>query len=77
MRHLIAILLLLTAAVHPLAHFGEEMVVCPCVHGAVAELEGPSLGAMPARELAHAVSVIALVSLEPATMVPARAPPAA
>ena len=41
MRQILAILLLLTAAVHPLVHLGDAMNDCPCVHGAVVEVIRP------------------------------------
>lgn len=77
MRYAFAILLLLTAAVHPLVHFSDVMNDCPCVHGAVTEVVPPA--AAPA-----VVSGTCYVCAEPMTPrsgalgdVPARAPPVA
>jgi hypothetical protein len=41
-RIAIALLLLIAAAFHPLAHTAEDAVVCPCVHAVVAELPPPA-----------------------------------
>lgn len=41
MRHLLTILLLLTAVVHPLVHLSDAVNDCPCVHGAVVEVIRP------------------------------------
>lgn len=76
-KHLFAILLLLTAAVHPLVHLGDAMNDCPCVHGAVVEVIRPHVdpAVIAARTYARPASahVEAGVPLD----VPSRAPPVA
>ena len=74
-RVLIAILLLATAAIHPLVHFAEQD--CPCAHGAVTTLDAPSFARHAPGVATHVgyVSVFAVVTL--GGELPARAPPAA
>jgi hypothetical protein len=74
-RVLIAILLLLTAAIHPLVHFAEQD--CPCAHGAVAQLETPGVALRAPVVVTHAAYVPVSVSTTLAGELPARAPPAA
>jgi hypothetical protein len=76
-RHFLAILLLITAAVHPLAHYGDVLVTCPCVHGAVVEVAPPAVAPNSATAYAYAAALPPFVALERASEVPARAPPAA
>lgn len=77
MRHLLAILLLLTAAVHPLVHIGDVLNDCPCVHGAVVEVIRPHVD--PAVVTAGTYVRHAAVHLEAGVPldVPSRAPPVA
>ncbi|HEY0159572.1 MAG TPA: hypothetical protein VGF28_19955 [Thermoanaerobaculia bacterium] len=77
MRQLFAILLLLTAAVHPLAHFGDELVVCPCVHGAVVELAAPAVEREEAAPHTYQAVLPAYVAVAAESELPARAPPVA
>lgn len=77
MRQLLAILLLLTAAVHPLAHYGDVLVTCPCVHGAVVDVAPPSVAPHIATPQAHAAALPFFIAVARASEVPARAPPAA
>ena len=77
MRHLLAILLLLVAAAHPLAHIGDELVACPCVHGAVVDVAPPALADEAAKPFEYAATLPAYIPAAAATELPARAPPAA
>jgi hypothetical protein len=76
-RHFLAILLLIAAAVHPLAHFGDVFVTCPCVHGAVVEIAPPAVAPNAATMLAYAGSLPSFIVVDRAAEVPARGPPAA
>jgi hypothetical protein len=76
-RHFLAILLLLAAAGHPLAHLTHEDVVCPCVHGAEVAVEPPSISAAPAIAQPQFPAPRALASIAVDSEVPARAPPVA
>lgn len=73
-RVLIAILLLATAAIHPLVHFAEQD--CPCAHGAVARLDAPGVAHYAPTVATHGdytpISVPPTLTGE----LPARAPPA-
>ncbi len=75
MRHFLAILLLIAAAVHPLAHFGDELVTCPCIHGAVVEVSAPSLERQPATPHTYEAVLPAYVAVAAESELPARAPP--
>ncbi|HEX8254073.1 MAG TPA: hypothetical protein VF846_13080 [Thermoanaerobaculia bacterium] len=77
MRHFLAILLLLAAAVHPLAHFGDVLVTCPCVHGAVVDVAPPIVARNAATLQAYAGRLPSFLAVARASEVPARAPPAA
>ena len=74
-RVLIAILLLATAAIHPLVHFAEQD--CPCAHGAVAQLDAPGVSPYAPSVVTHAEYVPVSVSATLTGELPARAPPAA
>lgn len=76
-RRTLILLLLVAAAVHPLAHLSEDSVTCPCVHGAIAE-HVPQPGEEPTvRPAAHAGYETSFVRASIAGDVPARAPPVA
>lgn len=77
MRRALVLLLLIGAAVHPLAHLSEDSVACPCVHGAVAAVEPPLLGGPAASTALHAPYRSAALVSSIAGQIPARAPPAA
>jgi hypothetical protein len=76
-RHFLAILLLLTAAAHPLAHFGDELVVCPCIHGAVVEVAVPGVERQSALPHTYEAVLPAFVAVAAESELPARAPPVA
>jgi len=76
-RHFLAILLLLTAAVHPLVHFGDELVACPCIHGAVVEVAAPAVERQAATPYRYEATLPAFLAVAAETELPARAPPAA
>jgi hypothetical protein len=76
-RHFLAILLLLTAAVHPLAHFGDELVTCPCIHGAVVEIAAPGVERQAATPHTYDAVLPAYVAVAVESELPARAPPVA
>ena len=73
-RALIALLLLLAAAVHPLVHFTEQD--CPCAHGAVAQLTAPGVQLYAPGTVTHVEYVPVSVSSTRSGELPARAPPA-
>jgi len=73
-RVLIAILLLATAAIHPLVHFAERD--CPCAHGAAPHLDAPSVARYAPVAATHAEYVPVSVSATLTGELPARAPPA-
>jgi hypothetical protein len=77
MRHFLAILLLIAAAVHPLAHFGDTLVPCPCVHGAVVEMAPPAVAPNAATPQVYAAAFPSFLAVAAASELPARAPPAA
>jgi len=76
-RQYLAILLLLAAAVHPLVHFGDTLVSCPCVHGAIVEMAPPSVAPNAATPQAYAAAAPSFLAVARASELPARAPPAA
>lgn len=76
-RRTLVILLLVAAAIHPLAHLSEDSVTCPCVHGAIAELVPPAVQGPPASRTAHEAYETCFVRASIAGGVPARAPPVA
>ena len=75
-RHLLAILLIAAALIHPIAHIGDDALPCPCAHGAIAAI---------APLLAVAVSLLILRVTRGSFWdgdgdfgsIPGRAPPAA
>jgi hypothetical protein len=73
-RVLVAILLLATAAVHPLVHFAEQD--CPCAHGAAPHLDAPGVARYAPVVATHAEYVPVSVSATLTGELPARAPPA-
>jgi hypothetical protein len=77
-RHLLAILLLIVAAVHPLAHIGsDDLVACPCAHGAVDGVLPPSVADEPPKPHRYAAHLPSFLPVAAATELPARAPPIA
>jgi hypothetical protein len=74
LRILIALLLLLAAGAHPLVHVASQD--CPCVHGATAQLDAPSVTPLPPTEAKHVTYVATFVSASLVGELPARAPPA-
>lgn len=77
MRRTLILLLLIAAAVHPLAHLSEDSVTCPCVHGAIAGLVPQPVEEPPASAATHATYETSFVRASIAGDVPARAPPVA
>jgi hypothetical protein len=76
-RTVLAILLLLTAAVHPLVHFGDVLNDCPCLHGAVAEVIRPEVVPAAIGLASYARLEIRSIAADIRFDVPARAPPVA
>jgi hypothetical protein len=76
-RRTLILLLLVAAAVHPLAHLSEDSVTCPCVHGAIAQLVPEAMQEPPASLATHATYATSFVRASVAGDVPARAPPVA
>ena len=77
MRRTLILLLLIAAAVHPLAHLSEDSVTCPCVHGMVAAVVPQQAEGPPASPVTHATYETSFVRASIAGDVPARAPPVA
>lgn len=77
MRRALVLLLLVAAAVHPLAHLSEDSVACPCVHGAVGEVAPPVLEGPAASTALHAPYRSAALTASVAGQIPTRAPPVA
>ena len=76
MRHTLAILLLLAAVIHPVAHI-DDPLVCACAHGAVVDIAPPALAGLTAEDVDHAITPQTYVPVAAATELPARAPPVA
>lgn len=75
-RHLLAILLLLAAVAHPIAHV-DDPLVCACAHGALVAVAPPALAGITARETSHVIVAETYVPVAADTELPARAPPVA
>lgn len=76
MRQLLAILLLVAAIAHPVAHI-DDPLVCACAHGAVLDVAPPALAGASVASASHAVAHESYVAAAADTELPARAPPAA
>lgn len=74
-RRTLILLLLVAAAVHPLAHLSEDSVSCPCVHGMVTAVVPQHVDAPPVSLAAHASYETSFVRPSIAGDLPARAPP--
>jgi hypothetical protein len=75
-RHLLAILLLFAAVIHPIAH-SDDPLLCACAHGALVDVAPPGLTGVAAREASHVVATRIYVPVAADTELPARAPPVA
>ena len=75
-RHLLTILLLLAAVIHPIAHV-DDPLVCACAHGAVIDVAPPALAGVQARAASHTALAETYVPVADVTELPARAPPVA
>jgi hypothetical protein len=75
-RHTLAILLLIAAVFHPVAHV-DDPLVCACAHGALLDVTPPALAGVSSDPVRHTVAPQSYVPVAAATEVPARAPPAA
>lgn len=76
-RRNIALLLLLAAAFHPLAHMADELVVCPCVHAGETRVQPLFVEAPVTAAAAHVAYLSVSLPSRDSGPLPARAPPAA
>lgn len=75
-RQLFAILLLIAAIVHPIAHV-DDPLVCACAHGAVVDGAPQAIAGPSVEPVAHIIVPPSFIPVAAATELPARAPPAA
>lgn len=76
MRHTLAILLLIAAVFHPVAHV-DDPLVCACAHGAVLTVAPPALAGVSSDPVDHAIAPETYVPVAAEFELPARAPPVA
>lgn len=76
MRQLFAILLLIAAIVHPIAHV-DDPLVCACAHGAVVDGAPHAIAGPGVESIGQVIALPSFIPVAAATELPARAPPVA